>query len=59
MPPAITMPPANVEDADDEVTLSKLVAIPPVKVEVAELMSRIDPPKRVRPLVERMPPGPN
>lgn len=35
VPPVTTMPPANVEDADDEVTLSKLVLMPAVKVEVA------------------------
>ena len=53
------MPPLKVEDADVEVTLRRLVAMPPEKVEVAELVFKILPPKRVSPLVERIPPGPS
>ena len=56
MPPAITTPPAKVEDAEVEVTLIKLVVMPPLKVEVELLVSSIDPPVMVNPLLVKSPP---
>ena len=56
MPPAITTPPRNVEDADEEVTLIKLAVMPPVKVEVELLVSSIEPPVMVNPLLVKSPP---
>ena len=58
-PPATVMPPEKVDEAEVEVTLRRLAAIPPEKVEVAVEVFRMEPPLRVKPLVDLIPPGPN